>query len=124
MSKEAFYPQAVELEAYGKGGFRFADMSHKGSLLILRSGIYSWDYTSFNQVDAGAFASLFKEAEQTEFLVFGTGEQQVFPSLALRQAFIEANLGLEVMDTGAAARTYNILQAEGRSIAAALIAVD
>ena len=124
MGAQPCYPERVELDAYGNGGFRFANMSHVGSLLILPSGIYAWPFARFDEVDVSAFELLFAEAEETEFLIFGTGAQQCFPDVAVTKAFIEAKVGLEVMDTGAAARTYNVLQAEGRAVAAALIAVD
>ncbi len=124
MTEQAFYPDRQELDAYGKGGFRFAEFSHKGSVLILPSGIYGWQYSKVQDVDASAFELVFKEDTKPEFLLFGTGEEQSFPSLSLQKAFIDAKIGLEVMDTGAAARTFNILFAEGRNIAAALIAVD
>ena len=122
--REAFYPEAIELESYGNGGFRFGEMSHKGSLLILQSGIYAWDYQSFEDVDLKAFDLLFREAGDTEFLLFGTGVEQRFPTSQMKDAFYKAGLGIEVMDTGAAARTYNVLINEGRKVAAALIAVE
>lgn len=124
MTNEAYYPEPLELESYGNGGFRFGEMSHKGSLLILRSGIYGWGETSFDEVTPTSFQPLFDDAEGHEFLIFGTGEIQKFPSSELRQAFVEAGLGLEVMDSGAAARTYNVLIAEGRKVAAAFLAVE
>lgn len=124
MKAEAFFPEAIELESYGNGGFRFGEMSHKGSLLILQSGIYGWDYKRFEDVDLAAFQLLFDEIGETEFLLFGTGDEQRFPHSDMKAAFYEAGIGLEVMDTGAAARTYNVLIAEGRKVAAALLAVE
>ena len=124
MTQQVCYPEPVELDAYGNGGFRFAGMSHRGSLLILPSGIYAWPFASIEEIDVDAFQLLFEEADRVEFLIFGTGEGQNFPAPDLHKAFIEASVGLEVMDTGAAARTYNVLQAEGRAVAAALLAVD
>ncbi len=124
MGQQPCYPEKVELDAYGNGGFRFADMSHVGSLLILPSGIYAWPFLKFDDVDVASFELLFEEAGQTEFLIFGTGERQCFPGAEITKAFIEAKVGLEVMDTGAAARTYNVLQAEGRAVGAALLAVE
>ncbi|MGE3712677.1 MAG: MTH938/NDUFAF3 family protein, partial [Hyphomicrobiaceae bacterium] len=56
--------------------------------------------------------------------LLGTGGSQVFPPAAVRQALAAENIGIEAMSTGAAARTYNILLAEQRLVAAALIAVD
>ncbi len=138
MKYEAYYPEALELEAYGNGGFRFGEMSHKGSLLILQSGIYGWDVAEFDEVQPAHFQQVFDEAGAHEFLIFGTGVKQRFPSKKLKEAFQNAGsdaepghergpgkgLWLEVMDTGAAARTYNVLIAEGRKVAAAFIAVD
>lgn len=120
----AFFPEPVEIDSYGNGGFRFGEMSHKGSLLILPSGVYGWSVTAFEEVDAAAFKLLFEETSEVSFLLFGTGANQQFPASPLKEAFLTANIGLEVMDTGAAARTFNLLLSEGRAVAAALIAVD
>jgi uncharacterized protein len=53
--------------------------------------------------------------------LLGTGRRQRFPPAALLRPLIEAGRSVEIMDTGAACRTYNILLAEGRAVAAALI---
>jgi uncharacterized protein len=58
------------------------------------------------------------------FLLLGTGRLQVWPNADIKRAFAQANMALEPMDTGAAARTYNVLLAEKRPVAAALIAVE
>ena len=120
----AHYPYQAPIDAYGNGGFRFADMSHKGSILCLPSGIYAWDVTSPDEINLDAFARVFAEKERILFLLLGTGRAQVFPALDVRRAFTAAGLGLEPMDTGAACRTYNVLLAEQRQFAAALIAVE
>lgn len=124
MAQQAFYPERQEIDAYGNGGFRFSEFSHKGSVLILPSGIYAWPYDDMSAVDGAAFRLVFEEELRPEFLLLGTGAGQIFPETGILKAFIEAKIGLEVMDTGAAARTFNILFAEGRNIAAALLAVD
>lgn len=120
---QAYYPGQAPIDAYGNGGFRFADMSHKGSLLLLPSGIYEWTFASFEALSTSSFAAVFDESDSIEFLLLGTGETQFFPSPELRQAFESRNLGLDAMSTGAACRTYNVLLAEKRAVAAALIAV-
>lgn len=120
---EARFPGRAPIDAYGNGGFRFAQASHRGSLLLLPSGIYAWPVTRFEEADAAAFKLVFEEAHAIDFLLFGTGERQHFPGAELRSAFAAAGIGLEAMDTGAAARTYNLLLAEERAVAAALIAV-
>ena len=121
---QARYPYQAPIDAYGNGGFRFADMSHKGSLLCLPTGIYAWDVTSAADIDIASFAKVLDDKTDILFLLLGTGRTQIFPSRAIRNAFDVAGLGLEPMDTGAACRTYNVLLAERRPVAAALIAVD
>lgn len=124
---KAYYPEPLELDAYGNGGFRFGEMSHRGSLLILNSGIYGWELNSFEKAQPADFELLFDEAVADdgghEFLIFGTGESQQFMTGELKQYFADKGLWVEVMDTGAAARTFNVLHGEGRKVAAALIAV-
>ncbi len=109
---------------YGNGGFRFAEVSHKGSLLFLPSGIYAWDITDFSSLEAQSFELIFPETAKIEFLLLGSGPQLLMPNKAIREVFESHDIGLETMSTGAAVRTYNVLLAENRSIAAALIAVD
>lgn len=119
-----FLPGRALLDAYGNGGFRFAEMSHRGSLLLLPSGIYAWAPTRFDDLEVQDFSHVFAEARSIEFLLLGCGEQIHLPNESLRNAFRENEIGLEFMDTGAAARTYNVVLGEKRAVAAALIAVD
>lgn len=120
----AHLPRQVPIEAYGNGGFRFGGMSHRGSILSLPSGIWGWAPSSIDVVDRVALKPVLDLASDLSFLILGTGPVLTPAPRDVRAAFQEAGLGLEVMDTGAAARTYNILLAEGRPIAAALIAVE
>jgi uncharacterized protein len=124
MAEQAFFPGRAPVDAYGNGGFRFAEMRHRGSLLFLPSGIYAWNVRDAVEIDVDDFSAVFSEAGEIGFLLLGTGRNQIFPGSPIRQAFLDYNLGLEVMDTGAACRTYNVLLAEGRDVAAAFIAVD
>jgi uncharacterized protein len=114
-----FFPGRAPIDAYGNGGFRFADMSHRGSLLLLPSGIYGWPVMAPGELTVDALA----ERDQFDFLLLGTGATQIFPASDIRRALEDAGLGLEIMSTGAAARTYNVLLAEKRAVAAALMAV-
>ena len=117
-------PSRVPIEAYGNGGFRFAGMSHTGSLLIVPSGVYAWRPRHLNEVTADDFSTVLAEKSVISFLILGTGRTMTLAPAPIRQLFAEAALPLEVMDTGAAVRTYNVLLAEDRPPAAALIAVD
>lgn len=120
----ARFPGRAPIDAYGNGGFRFADMSHRGSILCLPSGIYAWDVTDAGSLELGHLDRVLRELVTPGFLLLGTGRSQVFPSGEIRRAFLDAKIGLDPMDTGAACRTYNVLLAEGRPVGAALIAVD
>ncbi len=121
---DGFVPGRHQIDAYGNGGFRFAEMSHRGSILALPSGIRAWTVTAPAEFSLEAFAPVFAESETLEILLVGTGRDVAGFPAALRQRFREAGIGLDVMQTGAAARTYNVLVAENRRVGAALIAVD
>jgi uncharacterized protein len=119
----ASYPGRASIDAYGNGGFRFAEMSHRGSILCLPDGVFAWDVGAPEDLTLGQFRPIIEALAPPAFLLLGTGASQVFPPFEVRRAFMEAGLGLEPMDTGAACRTYNVLLAEERPVAAALIAV-
>lgn len=111
------------IDAYGNGGFRFGDMSHKGSILATPSGVFAWPVSDASGLQPENLALVLSGADPVEFLLLGTGERHVLPSATLREAFRAAGIGLDIMTTGAAARTYNVLVAERRKVGAALIAV-
>ncbi len=119
-----FYPGRAPIDAYGNGGFRFAGMSHRGSILCLPSGISAWAPERLEDLSLQAFAKVLIERSEVAVLFLGTGKELRHPGLDVRSGLAEAGIGLEAMDTGAACRTYNILLAEGRPVAAALLAVD
>ncbi|MCG7394546.1 MTH938/NDUFAF3 family protein [Microvirga sp. ACRRW] len=120
---DGFVPGRFPIDAYGNGGFRFADMSHRGSILALPSGIKAWPISSIKGLTDAVLEPIFAEADEIELLLIGTGVDVAAIPASLRERFREAGIGLDVMQTGAAARTYNILLAENRKVAAALIAV-
>lgn len=124
MTGQAKYPGQAALSDYGDGGFRFAGMSHHGSLLLLPSGIYAWNISEFASLKPRDFQLAFLESSRIEFLLLGCGPQMMLPDTEISKAFDTHDIGLETMDTGAAVRTYNVLLAEKRSVAAALIAVE
>ena len=123
MADDPHLPRAAAIEAYGKGGFRFADMSHRGSILCLPSGIWAWPVTSPGEITEQTLARALAGSDVELFLV-GTGKTPWLMPEALRWRFRDARIGVEVTPTGAAVRTYNILFGERRRVGAALIAVD
>jgi uncharacterized protein len=116
-------PQQAQIDAYVNGGFRFAGMSHRGSLLALPSGIWAWSVTKPEEINETTLARLFAEAAVIEFFILGTGAQiSPVPEL-VRRRLRECRIGLEIMTTGAAVRTYNIVVGENRRAAAGLMAI-
>ncbi len=99
-------------------------MSHRGSLLIVPSGIYGWDVGALDELTPERCALFLAELQRPAFVLLGTGREHRLPPEPIRKLFAEAGIGLEPMSTGAAARTYNVLLAEGRDFGAGLIAVD
>ena len=120
----ACYPGRAPIDAYGNGGFRFAGMSHRGSILCLPSGIYAWPPTRAEDISLDSLQPALTERDVLGLLLIGSGRTGVLPALDLRQGFAEFGVAVEAMDTGAACRTYNVLLAEARPVAAALIAVE
>jgi uncharacterized protein len=116
-------PRPAPIEAYGKGGFAFADMSHRGSLLCLPDGIWAWPTTSPAEIDEYSLARVFNAANAIDTLIVGTGTEVWMPRRGLREALRAVGVVLDPMQTGPAIRTYNIMLGERRRIAAALIAV-
>lgn len=103
----------------GPGWVRVGIETHSVSLVIVPDGILTPWVPTFEALDEAAFDSI--KALTPEIVLLGTGAKQRFPHPRLYRALTDAHIGVEVMDSGAAARTYNIIAAEGRRPAAALI---
>lgn len=116
-------PRSAPIEAYGQGGFRFAEMSHRGSLLCLPDAIWPWPVAQPQDITRASLAQVFEHAAEIDTLVIGTGNEVWLPPDDLRQAFRRVTIVLDPMQTGPAIRTYNVMIGERRRVAAALIAV-
>ena len=117
------FPGIAPIDAYGNGGFRFADMSHRGSLLCLPDGIWAWPITRPEDISSSALASIFARADRLDTVLIGTGLQHWRAPDLMQARFRGLNIALDVMQTGPAIRIYNIMAGERRRVAAALIAV-
>jgi uncharacterized protein len=117
-------PNPAPIDAYGNGGFRFAGMSHRGSLLCLPDGIWASAVTKPQDIDEAALALVFAAEPRIDHCLIGAGRDAWFLPRDLAARFAERGIAVETMTTGAAVRTYNILLAERRRIAALLIAVE
>lgn len=112
------------VEAYGDGGFRLMGRRVEGGVVVLPSGFYpihAGDVASLSEAD---FGRILDADEKPEILLLGTGEKmQLIPS-AIRDTLDRHGIGHDIMDTGAAARTYNVLLMEQRRVACLLLPVD
>ncbi|WP_421760117.1 Mth938-like domain-containing protein [Devosia sp.] len=121
---QGFYPYQALIDAYGNGGFRFAGMSHKGSVLCLPSGMHAWEATTPVEITMDNLAPIFAVADQLDVLMVGLGNDVTGFDPAIRAALRERGIIVEAIGTGGAVRTYNILMGESRAVGAALIAVE
>jgi uncharacterized protein len=111
---------ARAITSHGPGYVALGAMRLTRTCLLGPDGIdAAWGPDTFEGLDAGHFAAL--AALPCDVTLLGTGARQRFPAPALLRPLIEAGRGIEVMDTPAACRTYNVLIAEGRTVVAALI---
>ena len=121
---QGFYPYQAPIDGYGNGGFRFAGMSHRGSLLCLPSGMHAWRIAAPDEITLVSLAPVFAIAAQLDVLLIGLGPQIAPLDKAIRQALRERQIIVEAISTGSAVRTYNILLGESRAVGAALLAVE
>lgn len=110
------------IDGYREDGFRIAGEWLSGSVLVLPAQTLDWSVERFEDIDADSFAQLQRLDEPVEILVLGCGAEFAFVAPKLKAA-VKQRTGavLEPMDTRAACRTYNVLLAEGRRVAAALL---
>jgi len=119
----SFYPGRAPVEAYGGGGFRFAGMSHRGSILLLPSGIYAWPVKAMGELEASRLEQVLRERAEIDLMILGTGAAMARPLPAIRDAFAAAGIQLDYMATPFAISTYNLLLEEKRKVAAGLLAI-
>lgn len=116
-------PRPAPIDAYGDGGFRFAGLSHRGSLLCFPDGIWAWPVNNVTDLTAITLQAVFERADRLDFFLIGAGRDPWVLPEQLRTHFRDVALSIDTMPTGAAVRTYNILLAEDRRVGAGLIAV-
>ncbi|WP_442754210.1 Mth938-like domain-containing protein [Methylocystis sp. JAN1] len=120
---QGYVPGRYRIDDYGNGGFRFADMSHRGSILALPTGIRAVAPANWKEIDAATIDLALAEGGGIDLLIVGTGKDLMPLASPLRAKLRGAGVGCETMATGAAVRTYNMLLDEGRLVGGLLIAV-
>lgn len=121
--RDAHFPGRAPIDAYGNGGFRFADMSHRGSILCLPSGIHGWDMLEGDPLTIASLERVLADASGIEVLLIGAGTNLRPIPADVKAALKSRGISSDPMSTGAAVRTFNIMLAESRAVAAVLIAV-
>lgn len=115
---------AHTIQGYGNGGFKINQTPLKGNLIISPLQVFSWQTTSVEMATLASLAPVTHAVPGVEILLVGCGKRSAAFPVELRQALKSQGIAVEVMDTGAACRTYNVLLSEGRNVAAAVIAVE
>ena len=112
------------VEGYGGGGFKLQGRKFKGSILVTADGVYPVHATDVASLNAEDVSRLLEADDKPEMLLIGTGSKMALVPSEFRTLLEGAGIGSDMMDTGAAARTFNVLRIEGRRVAALLLSVD
>lgn len=111
------------IESYGAGRFRVSGVDHAGSVLVFPNATIPWAVAGMDGLNGDSFTPIIAAEPPIEILLLGCGASLQFLTPDLRSTLRDHKIGYDVMDTGAACRTYNVLIAESRRVAAALIAL-
>ena len=116
-------PGRQHIQAYREGGFTIAGTRYSGSVLVLPDRTQGWTVAALAEVTLETLAPLLDADPRVEILVLGAGARFAPAPPGLREGLRQRGVVVEAMDTRAACRTYNVLLAEDRRVAAALIAL-
>jgi uncharacterized protein len=111
------------IESYGEGRFRISGQSYEGSVLVFPDRTLAWPVPALDALSLETLGDVFAAEPPVEILLVGCGPRLALLPGPLRQALRDKGIGCDSMDTGAACRTFNVLLAESRRVAAALIAL-
>jgi len=113
------------IQSYGASGFKVSGTLYKGAITVFPEKTREWPAaTDLSHLNDNSFEDLVTVADQIDVVLLGTGARSEFFPPKLKNSLKEKGLIVEAMDTGAACRTYNVLMAEGRRVAAALLPIQ
>lgn len=122
--EDRFLPGRHLIDSFGNGGFRLGGVSHMGSLLITPSGVRALPAADISDLRTEHLEALSAEKAGIDMLLIGTGREMLPLPLSIMHMMRNEALGYDIMNTNAAVRTYNVVVAEDRRVAAILIAVE
>jgi uncharacterized protein len=111
------------VDAYGDGGFRLAGQRFEGSVIVTPQGLFPWSARNIEDATPASFSAIVEASRSFDFLIVGAGAETAFLPSAVRRHLESHTIFPDVMATGSACRTYNLMLSENRRVAAALIAV-
>lgn len=112
------------IQSYGGGRFLISGRAYEGSVLVFPDATLPWPVSDSTAITVDTLSPVLLAGEGVRVLLVGCGKRRAILEMEVLAALRAAGIGVEVMDTGAACRTFNVLAAEGRAVAAALVAVD
>ncbi|WP_169545107.1 Mth938-like domain-containing protein [Sneathiella aquimaris] len=110
------------INSYGEGGFRVSGVRHEGSVIVFPDETASWSVADLGELTLESLNTVMQAVPPVEILLIGCGASMGFIDDSIRRPLRDKGITIDSMDSGAAARTYNVLLLEGRRVAAALIA--
>lgn len=112
------------IHAYGDGGFRIAGQAYRGSVLVFAAHSQIWPVADMDDLTPDSLTAVADAGSEVDLLLLGCGRAPKALPAAIREMLRAAGITVEIMDTGAACRTFNVLLGEERRVAAALIALS
>lgn len=116
-------PSTRLIDSYHVGGFQVGGERIAGSVMVLPDALLTWSVTAFTEITAESLAPACDLSPPPDMLLIGCGAGMALLPAELRQALRARGLTVDLMGTGAACRTFNVLASENRRVAAALIAL-
>lgn len=112
------------VQSYGAGRFKVSKIDYQGSIIVLPTQTLSWNVSGLDDINLDTLDPVLAEDPRIEILLIGCGKMMQLLPKVLMDTCRQKGLAIDAMDTGAACRTYNILAAEGRRVAAGLVALS
>lgn len=113
-------PDSQIIQSYGGGRFKVSGVYYDGPVIVSRNQTIAWHVTDIDQLTVADFESIVALPD-IGLVLLGGGARAVFPPVDIRRHLKQHGIALESMDSGAACRTYNVLMAEGRRVAVAMV---